>query len=340
MEDFSTTTNLHQEEPPLPFKVEYLWKEGGKTFDRLAFCNTLIEDMGVLIPESWDEELAGIQFEADYKIRIGFVKDRSGPGPKTKHIVWALERLFNIIVERNRYSTGTIIVNSNWDTGRLALGTVTVVDSRLVLVNTTNRLPDSLSSSPLEGSTVSTAMTDLNDTVPFPNLQLPNHTQGKSTTVQTSSANRTLTTDGDVHLILLYRQSGATFHDVQVYNASLQLLVRIAEVENQQAFIWPVLSTYNDMDDFTLSIRPLEFAKLSELSWQDTSLVLTDLAVQMSEEEPGGRWVELQGRIEVDGIYKGVLCIEKGDRTGWEPMDLCGGADPYGGGSSDGVATA
>ncbi len=274
--------------------------------------------------------MSALQFGATYNIRIGFVKERFGPRFMIKHIVWALERLFDIVVESDRYSVGTIMVNSNWDIGRLALGTVTVVDSSLGLVNTKNRHPDTLSTSTLEGSTVNATMTDLKDTAPVPNLQIPNHAEGTSNTVQTSPLNQTLITDTDIQLALLYRRNGATFHDVQVYNASLKLLVRIAEAPNQQAFIFPMLSTYNDMDDFTLSVRPVNFAKRSELSWRDASDVLAYLAVRMSEEEEeqGGKWAELQGRIQVDGTVTGVLCIDKGDRMGWEPRDLCGGADP------------
>ena len=42
-----------------------------------------------------------------------------------------------------------------------------------------------------------------------------------------------------------------------------------------------------------------------------------------SQGTPGRMWAELEGIIETDGIFTGVFCIVKGDRTGWRPADVC-----------------
>ena len=330
-EDPSTTTSLSPEEPPLAFKVKYRWKEGGKSFDRLAFCNTIVENVAVLTAEPWNRDFYAIQFSPTYNIRIGFVSDRSGPGLQAKHVVWAHEELFNILVEHDRYSIGNIVVNSNWDADRLAVGTITTPGSGSVLANASDVHTGPLITSNLEDPIMNTTRSDMNETSPSPSLRLVNSTQSEMRTIQLPAVNRTshsvssnLNEQDRIQLHITYTPDGATFHDVQIYNASLKLLVRIAQVADQQGTIWPIISTYNHMDDFTLSVGPVSFAKRSELSWGDTATVLAYMGLAMSTQgTPGRMWAELEGTIETDKIFTGVFCIAKGDRTGWRPADVC-----------------
>ena len=287
--------------------------------------------MAVLTAEPWNRDYYAIQFSPTYGIRIGFVSDRSGPGLQTKHVVWAHEELFDILVEHNRYSTGNIVVNSKWDADRLAVGTVTTPGSGAILANATDVLPGGLFSSNLKSPIMNTTMSDMNDTSASPSLQLVNSTQSKMRTIQLPASNRTsesvssdLNEQDKIKLYLTYTPNGATFHDVQVYNASLKLLVRVAEVADQTGTIWPMVTTYNDRDDFTLSIGPVDFAKRSELSWGDTATVLAYMGMAMSTQgTPGRKWAELEGMIEADKILVGLFCIAKGDRTRWSPRDVC-----------------
>ena len=330
-EDPSTTTSLPREGPPLAFNVEYRWKEGGRSFDRLAFYNTIVENVAVLTAKPWNRDFYAIQFSPTYNIRIGFVSDRSGPGLQAKHVVWAHEELFKILVEHDRYSIGNIVVNSDWDTGRLAVGTITTPGSGSVLANPRNVHTGSLTTSNPENPIMNTPMSDINDTPPSPSLRLVNSTQSEMRTIQLPVSNQTsdsvsshLNDQDRIQLHITYTPDGATFHDVQIYNASLKLLVRIAQVADQQGTIWPMISTYNDMNDFTLSVGPVSFAKRSELSWGDTGTVLAYMGVAMSTQgTPGRMWAELEGIIETDKIFTGVFCIAKGDRTGWRPADAC-----------------
>lgn len=333
-EDPSTTTHLRQEDPPRSFKVEYKWKEGGRSFDRLAFYNTIVENVAVLTVEPWNRPFYAIQFNPTYNIRIGFVSDRSGPGLEAKHVVWAHEKLFDILVKHNRYSIGNIVVISHGFANRLAVGTITTQISDSVLTNAADVLPDSLSTSNLKSPIMNTTTSDTNDTSPDSNLRLVNSTQSNLRTIQLPASNQTTNSISSplnnnnkdrIQIHITYTPNGATFHDVQIYNASLNLLVRIAQVADQTGTIWPLISTYNSIDDFTLSVGPVSFAKRSELSWGDTGTVLAYVGLAMSTQgTPGGRmWAEMEGIIETDGVWTGVLCIAKGDRTGWEPGDVC-----------------
>ena len=324
--DSSTTASLPREDPPLLFNVEYKWKDRGTSFDRLAFYNTILENVAVLTPESWNREFYAIQFTPTYNIRIGLVSDRSGPGLQTKHIVWVHEKLFEILVGHHRYSIGDIVVNSNWDKDRLAVGTITAPGS------------GSLSTSNLK-----TSISDTKDTSSSPNLQLVNSTQSNMRTIQLPALNRTsnLNTQDRIQLHLTYTPGGAAFHDVQIYRAALKLLVRIAEVADQSGTIWPMISTHDEINDFTLSVGPVSFAKRSELSWGDTGTVLAYMGVVMSSQgPPGQQWAELQGIIETDKVETGFLCIAKGDRTRWSPADVCPGPSMNGVHSGDVAATA
>lgn len=340
--DPSTITILPREDPPLPFRVEYRYKESGRSFDRLAFYNTIVEDVAVMTPEPWNKDFYAIQFPPTYNIRIGFVSDRSGPGLQAKHVVWALDKLFDILVEHDRYSIGSIVVNSNGDTDRLAVGTITAPGPGLVLANATDVHTGTLSTSNL------TRISGMNDTLPSSSLRPVNSTQREMRRIQLPGSNRTsksvsshLNEQDRIKLHIAYTPDGATFHDVQIYNASLKLLVRIAQVADQHGTIWPLISTYNDMDDFTLSVGPVSFGKRSELSWGDTGTVLAYLGLAMSSQGPPGHmWAELEGIIETDNVFTGVVCIVKGDRTAWRPADVCPRSSLDGVESDDTAATA
>ena len=329
--DPRTTTSLSREDPPLPFMVEYRWKEGGKSFGHLAFCNTIIGNVAVLAPEPWNRDMKIIQFSPTYNIRIGFVSDRVGPGLQVKHIVWALVELFDILVEYNRFSVGNIVVNSNWDADRLAVGTITIPSSGFRLLNATNELSMSQPSSKSGIVIMNTSMSDSNVTSPSTSLGLFNSTQSKMRMIRLPALNQTsdsVSFSSDIQdktqLHITYTPGGAAFHDVQIYNASLQLLVQIAQVADQAGTIWPLISTYNEIDDFTLSVGPMNFAKQSELSWGASAIVLAYIGQAMSSQgTPGHIWAELEGIIETDKIITGFFCISKGDRTGLRPEAVC-----------------
>ena len=138
IDDASTTSNLLQEGPPSSFKVEYLWKEGGDTFDRLAFFNTMARDMGVLTSYSWSLALNDLKFRSDFGIRISFVCDRFAPEIKAKYVVWTLQKVFDAVVENDRYATGTIMMYSDWGSFRIAVGSVMVPKLTSTLGNETD----------------------------------------------------------------------------------------------------------------------------------------------------------------------------------------------------------
>ena len=331
IKDPRTITSPSRDDPPLPFKVDYWWKQSGKSFDHLAFCDTIIGNVAVLAPEPWNKAMKIVQFSPTYNIRIGLVSDRAGPGLQVKHIVWALVELFDILVKANRFSVGNIVVHSNWDADRLAVGTITIPGSASSLLNATNKLSKGPPSSKSGISMMDTSMSDSNVTSLSTSLELFNSTQSKMRMIRLPALNQTSDSasfSSDIQdktqLHITYTPGGAVFHDVQVYNASLQLLVQIAQVADQTGTIWPLISTYNDIDDFTLSIGPMNFAKQSELSWEASAIVLAYMGLAMSSQgTPGHIWAELEGSIEIDKILTGIFCIAKGDRTGWRPTAVC-----------------
>ena len=170
-------------------------------------------------------------------------------------------------------------------------------------------------------------MTDMDEAASASHLEHPDDGQTNISTIQTLNSNQTadpsvsnLTAPGILSMIFKYRPNGATFRDVQIYNASLKLLIGIAEADNQRSTIWPIMFAYNDMDDFTLTLRPASLSGRSLLSWHDAAIVLGFLGEHMSNEQPGGKWAELDGIIQLDGIMTGVFCIEKG-KHGLEACD-------------------
>ena len=110
--------SLAQEEPPVGFRVDYLPKAHATPFGRFDFLNTVVVNMGNAAITAWDRPVAAEQFAPRYGIAIGFVSDRSGPGLQAKHIMWALEAIFDIVVWDDDYLPGNVVVK----VGSTALG--------------------------------------------------------------------------------------------------------------------------------------------------------------------------------------------------------------------------
>ncbi|KAM0797517.1 hypothetical protein BDR22DRAFT_824152 [Usnea florida] len=141
------------------------------------------------------------------------------------------------------------------------------------LVNETNIPTISPLNSMLGNSIMNTSISDSNVTTPSPSLQLVNSTQSNMRTIQLPALKQTSeqvssssNAEHNIKLHRAYTPGGAAFHDVQIYNDSLQLLVQIAQVADQDGTIWPLFSTYSDKDDLTLNVSPIGFVKHSKLS--------------------------------------------------------------------------
>ena len=274
----------------------------------------MLEAMSALCGASWNAYMDGVLFRSTYGIAIRFVHDKTGSGLRTKYVVWALEEVFDILVEQNRYETGTIAVNLDWDKQRVAFGSITTITGNAVLdaindgnLNSTLSLPKPLQNSPsLE---------------PLPVLQ-----------PQQPAVN--LSADADVTCHYEYRENGAVFQDFQIYNASLKWMIQIAPIEDQQRPIRFPISTYNDMNDFTLSLRPVDYIKQITLTYNIASQILAYLAAYAEKPQ------ELSGLVFYQGMPTGVVCIDKGDRRGWAAADLCQPPEDNAVAGPDQVATA
>ena len=294
----TTKFDLSQEEPPLPFRVEYFWSSGGKTFDRIAFYNQMLENFVSLVDTAWNETMDAIQFPTAFGIQMRFLSDRMGAGMKVKHIVWALEEVFDIFVENNRYATGTVIVNSNWWEDRLAIGSIGLGTSSTLEINNTVETSMSMLESPGDKQ-----------------LSMSNVTQALNENERVDSI--TNLTDMRVSLDLEYREGGASISAVQFYNATLKMMIKNAEVSRKSLPLWPTLSVYNDMDNFTLSLRPISFQKRTLLSYRKATFIMCYLPIDMM------RYGEMSGLVKVGGKPTGVLCLDAGDRTTQAVGNLC-----------------
>ena len=259
----------------------------------------MLENLVSLVNAEWNSTLQTIRFPVAFGIQMQFVSDRTGVGMKVKHVIWALEEIFDIFAENNLYATGTVIVNSNWWDDRLAIGSVKVVARPTSDVNqTTPSLIPSAETSDYDQLNTS-------DIMPLVNGN------------QTSPPTISLTARTSVNFQLDFPQGGASFTDYQVYNATLKMMIKNAEVDRKDLPVWPILSTYNDMDNFTMSIRPISFQKRSLLSYRVAQFVLCYWPMDML------RYSEMSGIATVGGKPAAVLCLDKGDRTTWNTADLC-----------------
>lgn len=286
----------------------------------------MLFDMGFLAVKDWDSPVAAARLPVVFQIAISFVSDRSGPGLKIKHVMWALQEMFDIFEENQRYAPGSVVVDITPD--RLAVGSVQSAppDSRPInLTDTSARgLPDpTLMSvtSPLRDMALSTLS-------PFTLNEL-----GNSSIIQTlppnripsSSANIQVESGKDTTIDFCYRDKGATLHDAQIFNTSFKTLVKAAELHESMGAI---LSTYSAMDNFTFSLVTEPFVKGKTLTWMDCIKSIVAIVVKMSDQGPEGRWGEIDGFVRDGGVITGRFCIDKGDLTGLDPGDVCTASFP------------
>ena len=276
-------------EAPLAFKVEYRFNQGGATFDRIAFMNTMIRGIFAMIKWPWNAGTTTVvELPARFGISMKFLPLRSGPRLMTKHMAWTIEEIFDILVEHVCYSTGNFQVNANWDEDTVAFGSLAVTAPTLALT-----------------TLASGNMTDTS-TIIRPDLE--------SKTLPVNHTSEYLEVNEEIKFSLTYLQGGLVYHDVQVYNATLKALIQMLADTGP---IWPMVATYNDMDDFTLSVRPISAKKGQGLTTYQAGVVLGWFP--MSTES----WGEQSGVIFINGKPRGIFCIDRGDRTNFLTSTRC-----------------
>ena len=341
----SAAATLSQEEPPVDFRINFRSKPSAMPFGRFDFLNTVILAMSTMALKIWNEHVANCKFPAPFHIAIGFVSSRSGPGLRAKHIMWTLERIFDFIVDDDSYLPGNVVVDVGSTT--LGVGNVYNAPADSAPVNLSDTLTGDTGDGTPGGLTLDAKLALSNQTVSNLDFALPVYWQGNVSPVQSFPLSQNPGTsthpnpEGGVRLQFWYRTNGAHVDDAQVYNASLKLLVKAAEPADLKGSVWPGLSTYSDMDDFTFTIRPESFATRNDLSRFDTIFSLASIAGMMSKNGGApGRFMELYGRISVGTTPVGEFCIDKGDKTGLNLEDLCNAEDQGIGDEEGRLATA
>ena len=289
----------------------------------------------------WNSNVPAKKFPAPYLVAIGVVSSRSGPGLLVKHVVWALEMIFDIVVGSDRYRGSNFEVRLGPNT--LGVGNVYSAEKGSVAVN----LPDNTRIGDLPETSIvdliqNSTLTAYNITALDAALTPPDYWQGDTSPVQYLPSSHNLgasangKAEGQVNLQFWYRADGAVIDDAQVYNASLKLMVKAAEFPILQRTIWPGLTTYNDQDDFTYTVRPASFDTRDDMVYMDAIFgVATIVGMMAKSGGPPGQFAELYGTIKAGQTLIGAFCIDKGDETGMDLQGLCfkretGGADDGG----------
>ena len=309
----SISTDLSQETPPPNFNVEYHWKARAQNFDRLDFLKTIIRDMAMLAARDWNEPIAAAYCPTQYGIAVKFVSDRATPKLKVKHTLWALEDVFAKFEKQRRYGPGSMVIEVPPD--RLGIGQIQAASTATNVPVQGFQLWNSTFENRIGGS----AMQFQVDSVVTP-IESAN-TSIVDTTPPNSLNSKTLAKE--LSISVTYRDDGQIFPDVQIFNASFKLIVRAAEPPNIHEAIGPLLSTYNDVANFTFSLVAEPFVKTNELSWLDCIDTVAGLVTEMATMGEAGQWAELDGMIKDEGVVLGRFCIDEGDVTKLDPGSLC-----------------
>lgn len=342
----SAATDLSQEEPPVDFRVDFTSKAQARTFGRIEFLNTMVLDMAAMAVMPWNDNLFAHKFPAAFQIAVGFVCNRSGPGLMVKQIMWALEKIFEAILDADSYLSGNAVVYLGSTT--LGVGNVYAVIRPSGAVNTSDARTGHLADGNTGGSILTSTLAPPNETVSHADSVLIADKEGNSSPVDTlplglitSASGRLNSTEADVQIHFWYREHAAPVDDAQVYNSSIKLILKAAEPEDIDASIWPGIATYNVMNDFTLTVRPAGVAHRTDVSWWDTIFLLSTMPVQMSRVGGvPGMFAELDGTVQIDEVTAARFCIDKGDKTGVNPQDMCTRPTPNSGIYGYGLAVA
>ena len=346
MNDFaSAATTLSQEEIPVDFRVDFRANPRAKSFGRFDFLNTAVLDMATMAILEWNSNVPAKKFPAPYLVAIGFVSSRSGPGLLVKHVAWALETIFDIFVNDDNYRGSNFEVRLGPTT--LGVGNVYSAEKGSAAVNVPYTRIGGLSETSIIDLMPNSTLTPYNDTALDTALTLPDYWQGNSSPIlylplsHKPDPSTDVNAEGQVNLKFWYRADGAVVDDAQVYNASLKLIVKAAEPSDLHATIWPGLTTYNDKDNFTYTIRPVSFETRGDMGYLDAIFSLATIVGMMAKTGgPPGKFAELYGTIKAGGTPIGAFCVDKGDKTGMDLHELCYRRDPESANDGDGVATA
>ena len=322
------TSTLGQEDPPCELRVEYWWKSDARPFGRLDFLNTIVLNAATMALRQWNNPIPAFKFPTSHQIAMGFVSDRQGTGLRIKHIIWALDEIFDIIIEHDRNLPGDVVIKLVPIT--IGLGNVYTVPAGSTPVKPTDVFSGDLADDITGGSIFDSTSIASNNTILAADLAPQTYWEGDASPILTLPSRQQSDifmpnpAAGNVKVQFWYRHNGAPVDGTQVYNASLKLLTRAAEPVDVKATIWPGLSQYNDMDNITMTIRPENFALRKDLNWFDTIFALASIAGTMAKHGgPPGKFAEIDGSIVAGETTIGRFCIEKGDKTRRNPEDIC-----------------
>ena len=286
--------------------MEYQWKSGATQFNRLDWFNSILLDATLIAVQKWEQTIAVMKLPTPFGIAIGYIASRSPVETQIKHVLWMFEEVFDIFVENNLYAPGTIVVDITPD--RLGIGNIKAVPRRPSL-DSTELIADGFLNATVENLE---SQANSSDAIIFS----PNETLTNLTTPMVSDAQQ-------VSVSFKYRENGATFTDAQVYNVTLKLQIRAAEIPDHNTIIEGKLSSYNDMDDFTFSLVS-ESAKHVSLTWLNSINSMRTILATMARSGSEGKWAEIDGVVkDSDAGVIGRFCMDKGDLTNLNPDNVC-----------------
>ena len=281
--------------------------------------------MAYLAVQEWDRPIFVARCPVPFRIAISFVANRGRVTMQVKCAMWVLKEVFDYFVQQGRYAPGNFVVDVA--SVRLGVGNVKYVPATSAYnVNASTGL---LHYATANNSSLTTTVSPIDMTV-FADTTLALNIPENGTSTPTippdifnQSTNLTAKGRKDVTIDITYRPHGSIFPDTQMYNCSLQLLIRAAEAPNMHADIGSVFSMYNDLADFTFSLVPEPFVKGNELSWLDCINSISSVIMGMESREGERRWAEVDGIIRDKDVAIGRFCIEKGDFTEVDPSRVC-----------------
>lgn len=113
------------------------------------------------------------------------------------------------------------------------------------------------------------------------------------------------------NLRLNYLPNGEVFSDVVFFQQIIEMLVWAANHDPKSAAAGVAIG-YSLAEDYTIRIEPLDYESTDDLPWEKMIEALGQMPGKMYAERRGGRWAELNGKIQVDGVNIGKFSILKG----------------------------
>ena len=299
--------------PPHGFRVDFRYIPGGHILSKFDIWLSIVSSIGWLAFGVWDTEIDGqIIFPEHASVETTLISAVTRPRYKLSTVIWTLAFAFKIYNNRQQYSS--VLFTTTQDEGAV-VHTLGFLRMKSLITSISSAARNLSSTPPSTNETLSVS--------PLPSPQLNNLAKlpvnETKDMISISSTLSHLATESDIlqdrskfTLELDYRAGGRKVGEKGFFAGIIELLM-VAAVHDQKYEASGPVSTYNEEENYTITVKPTSPAARDNLPWQTFIDVVAAIPWVMYQQQRGGLWSELEGRARIHGAFIAKISVEEGD---------------------------